>query len=291
MIDCHYHLEEKLVSVPGLIASMDEAGIEKVALMPIINEPFDVTQPLIEMFLMIRELSWNEDENVRQPFLDAVAVSINEDGTAMFADQAWKILSQPDNDNVMKTVVQHPDRFFGWICVNPAGPVDPIQEIERCLVADGMIGVKTHPALHNYPLSELMDTAAYCVERDLPLLAHMGTGPGGDFKLLPEKFPKLKMIYAHAGIPYGPWVCSYAGEKENVYVDLVSDLVDLKIANQAIQRAGVKKCLFGTDGPYGHNVDDRFDFNHTIAMIQNLQLSKEDYERVVKRNFEDIIGS
>ncbi|MHC4536124.1 MAG: amidohydrolase family protein [Planctomycetota bacterium] len=291
MIDCHYHLEEKLVSVSGLLSSIDDAGIERVALMAPIQEPFDLPQTLLEMLPIIREVSWNEDGNVHQNFLDAYAGSINKDGTMMMADSVVKVLSQPDNDKVMKTVVQYPDRFIGWIFVNPAGPVDPIEEIERCLQTGGMIGVKTHPYIHNYPLSQLVHTAAYCVGKDLPLLAHMGAGPGGDFKLLPEKFPKLKIIYAHAGVPYGPWACNYAGEKENVYVDLVSDLVDLNIANQAIQRAGVNKCLFGTDGPYGHNADDRFDFNHTIRMIRDLQLSNDDYERVVKGNFEDIIGA
>jgi len=291
MIDCHYHLEEELVSVSGLIASIGDAGIEKVALMAPIQEPFYFTQTYLELLPMIWEVSWNEDENVHQPFLGAYADLINKDGTMKIADLIVKVLSQPDNDNVMKTVVQHPDRFCGWIFVNPVGPVDPVQEIERCLETAGMIGVKTHPYIHNYPLSQLEDTAAYCVEKDLPLLAHLGAGPGGDFKLLPEKFPKLKIIYAHAGIPYGPWVCNYAGEKENVYVDLSSDLIDLNIANQAIQRAGVKKCFFGTDGPYGHNADDRFDFNHTIRMIRDLQLSKDDYERIVKGNFEDIVGT
>lgn len=39
IIDCHYHLERKLLAVDELLRKMDDCGVDKVALMGVINEP------------------------------------------------------------------------------------------------------------------------------------------------------------------------------------------------------------------------------------------------------------
>jgi uncharacterized protein len=140
-------------------------------------------------------------------------------------------------------------------------------------------------------VAKLADAAALASEKGLHFLIHLGAGENGDFKLLPERFPKLKIIYAHAGIPYAAAVCAYAREKKNVYVDLsATDYVDGKTAAMAIRKAGAEKCLFGTDGPYFHVTGDRFDYEPSLKIIRGLGLSRKDLERVEKNNFLAIIG-
>jgi len=39
IIDCHYHLERKLLTDDELLKKMDECEVGKVALMGVINEP------------------------------------------------------------------------------------------------------------------------------------------------------------------------------------------------------------------------------------------------------------
>jgi hypothetical protein len=39
IIDCHYHFEPRLLSENELLNRMNESGVEKVALMGVINEP------------------------------------------------------------------------------------------------------------------------------------------------------------------------------------------------------------------------------------------------------------
>ena len=40
IIDCHYHFEPRLLSAENILKKMDESGVDKVALMGVINEPF-----------------------------------------------------------------------------------------------------------------------------------------------------------------------------------------------------------------------------------------------------------
>ena len=39
IIDCHYHLEQRLLPVQTLLRKMDDCEVDKVALMGVINEP------------------------------------------------------------------------------------------------------------------------------------------------------------------------------------------------------------------------------------------------------------
>lgn len=291
MIDSHFHLEEELVSLSGIIASMDAAGIERTALIPSLVPPFFLPGWLA-LGLPVLRRSLHREEGLVHTFGLAIYRSlVKKDGTVKMGNKRYRVKAQPDNDEVLSALARYPDRFRGWIFINPAGPVDAVAEIERCLKSPGLIGVKAHPYWHDYPVSLLKDAAAFCAEKGLPILIHLGTGENGDFRVLPEAFPSLRTIYAHAGIPYSFAACDYAGEKKNVFVDLSSSAyVDLAIAKQAVRRAGAAKCLFGSDGPYFHHADDRFDYQSAVKLIQGLGLSKEDRGRVESKNFEEVIS-
>lgn len=291
MFDCHFHLDESMVSLPGLLASMDAAGIEKTALIPSLCPPLELP-PLAEFVLPLYLRAIHRTRGLLHRGAVALYKSqVKPDNLVNLMGREYEIKVQPRNDEVINAVRRYPERFVGYIFVNPVGPVDPLAEIERCLSTPGMIGVKAHPYWHNYALAYLRDVAALCAERGLPLLIHLGAEKNGDYKLLPEHFPALKIIYAHTGIPYSPLVCDYAREKKNVWVDLSStSYVDLRAARAAIRRAGTDKCLFGTDGPYFHAAHDRFDFNPSLRILHDLHLMEEDRERVCRRNFGEICG-
>ena len=74
----------------------------------------------------------------------------------------------------------------------------------------------------------------------------------GDYRHLPEKYPDLKVIYVHAGIPYFGKLWDFAKGRRNVYVELSSLDLDRGIVRRAADFPGAERCLYGTDGPYGH---------------------------------------
>jgi len=291
MIDSHFHLDESIVTLPGLIAGMDAAGVERVALIPRLCPPISLSFPFAQLSPFLARLIHREAGLVQRGAAAFYRSMVKADGTVDVGGKRYPVIPQPPNQEVRDAVSHHPDRFWGWTFVNPAGPENPISEIEKSLKVPGMIGVKAHPYWHNYPVAKLTDAAAMAAEKGLPFLIHLGADDHGDFKLLPERFPKLKIIYAHAGIPYAAAVCAYAREKKDVYVDLsCTAYVDQKAAALAVGRAGAGKCLFGTDGPYFHVMGDRFDYGPTVKIIRGLGLSREDLERVEKNNFLEIIG-
>ncbi len=291
-IDCHCHFDESIVSVPGLIASMDGFGIQRTALIPALNEDLEMTffarfgTPLFRKALVSR--SGILSNGARAMY----ASWVKDDGTVDLGGKRYEVKEQPDNDPVAKAVRNNPDRFCGWIFVNPAGPADPVAEVERLAGIPGMIGVKTHPFWHNYEVSRLVDAAALAKEKGLAMLLHLGTGEKGEFKLLPEEFPELKVVYAHAGVPYQEAVCEYARGKKNVYVDLSSTAyVDPVIASMAVEKAGAEKCVFGSDGPYFHHKDDRLDLAPHLDMISRLSLPKDKEDGIMSGNFREITGA
>ena len=291
MIDSHFHLDESMVSLPGLIAGINAAGVERVALIPRLCPPLSLSLPFAQLSRFFQRLIHRETGLVQRGAAAFYKNMVKADGTVDVGGRRYPVIPQPPNEEVRNAVSLHPDRFWGWTFVNPNGPANPIAEIEKVLKTPGIIGVKAHPYWHNYPVSKLIDAAALAAEKGLPLLIHLGADANGDFQLLPERFPKLKIIYAHAGIPYSAAVCAYAREKKNVYVDLsCTAYVDEKSAAMAVSRAGARKCLFGTDGPYFHVADDRFDYGPTVKIIRGLGLSREDLEQVGGGNFLEIIG-
>jgi predicted TIM-barrel fold metal-dependent hydrolase len=137
----------------------------------------------------------------------------------------------------------------------------------------------------------LEKTAAWCQEHGKPILIHLGTGENGDFKFLPDQFPRLKILYAHAGIPESAAVCALARERKNVFVDLSSSsYVDFQTARDAVKRAGAGKCLFGSDGPYFHVQDRTFDFSCQRKMVEKIGLPDPDLKRVLDQNFLELCG-
>jgi predicted TIM-barrel fold metal-dependent hydrolase len=291
VIDSHYHLDEAMVSLPGLLASMDAAGIARLALIPNLCPPLKLPR-LAELAVPIFRRGIHGKGLAHRAALFMYRNTVKDNGEVDLLGTRYEVKVQPRNDDVLEAVARHPQWFYGWVCVNPAGPVDPLSEVERCMKTPGMIGVKAHPFWHDYPVSLLNGVAALCEQKGWPMLVHLGVKHNGDFRLLPESFPALKIVYAHAGIPYSRDICAYARGRDNVFVDLSSSsYVGLDAARHALQSAGPGKLLFGTDGPYFHARDDRFDFRPFFDMISELHLADADRERIMSRNFLNIIGA
>jgi uncharacterized protein len=291
IIDCHYHLDSSMVPLPKLLAGMDRHGIGRVALIPRLNPPLALNPVLAKILLPVFRRGLHRSPGWLHRAMTSIYQSnVKADGRVDILGTSYEVLAKPPNQEVIAAIQAHPDRFYGWVFVNPAGPEDPIQVLENYLTLPGMIGVKAHPYWHNYPVRRLESTAAWCQEQDKPMLIHLGVGENGDFRFLPERFPRLKIIYAHAGVPESRAVLALARQNSNIFVDLSSSsYVDLRTARAAIQQAGPCQCLFGTDGPYFHVQDQAFDFGLTLRMLEQIGLPRPDLDRILGANFLELM--
>ncbi len=287
VIDCHMHLDPDMFPVDRMLACMDAQGIGKTALIATMVEPF-----YLGGFAKV-----NAQRLLRSTLLRANPVgraiyqsTVTGKGYFMLLGKKYRIYESPDNAPVAEAVRAHPNRFYGWIFVNPTGPDDPLKEIMRWSGIPGMIGVKAHPFWHAYPVSRLEPVAAWCQDNGFPMLIHLGQKAGaGDFELLPRKFPRLKVLYAHAGVPYFTKLWQFAKTADNVYVDLSSPYVDEQVSRGALVHLGASKCLYGTDGPYGEQAPGAdYDYGQIKRRLEGL-VSGADRDAVMAGNFEMLI--
>ena len=288
IIDAHYHLDERIEPVDTLIKKMGQASIDKTALIATPVEPFTVGRVAERLSGLIRKSLMS---SFVWPGLLAYISTVTKKGRFKVLNQTYAIYDNPDNKQVASVLAAHPERFYGWIFVNPSFG-DPIPEIERRRAEPGWIGVKCHPFWHRYALNRLDAAASYCEAHGLPLLVHLGAFRArGDFTYLPERYPGLKVIYAHAGIPYYRSLWAAIRSQENVYVDLSSPYLDASLRRVAIKTLGAHKCVYGSDGPYGyHDKDGGYDHRAILREIDGLPLSIVDKEKILSGNFRELIS-
>ena len=283
IVEAHYHLDPRLESVERLLAQMQEHGIGRVALIAAPCGPLHVGKAGAAFVRAMRRALEGAAPRVGR-FL--YRSTVRRSGRVSFLGGSALIYPEPDNDSVERAFSARPDKFVGWLFLNPRTRA-AVQEAERCFRRPGWVGVKAHPFWHRYPVAALDDVAALCEERGKPMLVHLGAGPRrGDFRRLPGRFPRLKVIYAHAGIPWYGALWADAVRRENVFVDLSSPYLDKALRHRALRALGASRCLYGSDGPYGYPArDGGYDHGAILRQIEQAGLSPLDLDRVLGGNF------
>ncbi len=283
IIDAHYHLDERIEPLDRLIDQMDRHGVDHVALIPSMNEPVEFKGIAAKAGALLPTLLMGIWRRLGLHFYNT---SLTADGKLSLLGKTYQIYGLPNNEDVAQALLSHPDRFYGWIFVNPV-LTDPIAELDKWAGKPGWIGVKSHPFWHRYPVSKLDDVGAYCEDRNLPLLVHLGGDrERGDYRFLPERHPRLKVIYAHAGVPFYKEVWDYVNEKDNIFIDLSNPLyVNDEVRMGAVKKVGAEKCVHGTDGPYLGA-----DQGSMLKKIYQLPLSQSEKDRILGENLMDIIN-
>jgi len=145
IIDMHYHLDEHMETLDKLLTHMRRLSIDRVCLIPALNGPFTIdwltvvtTKPTQKALNSSR---W------RGIGLRVYGSTVTRSGKFIVGARRYAIYDRPDSDSVAGVLLKHPDKFFGWITVNP-NVADPVEEIQRCARQPGWIGVKTHPFMH-----------------------------------------------------------------------------------------------------------------------------------------------
>jgi hypothetical protein len=286
IIDCHYHLEERLLTINELIKKMNEAGVEKTALMGQQVEPYP-EPPRFLIKLLHPLLIHRPLRRIGKFFIANFTLT----GIKILGKE-YALAFDPDNGPVFDAVKQFPDRFFGWIFVNPCGRKDPVAEFEKWRKAKGCVGVKAHCFWNHHTPLTLMPVAEKAAEAGLPLIVHLGYGPEGDYKALLNAFPKLKLIFAHAAFPEFADTWQDIKSRKNVFVDLSqTSYINPGIIRSAVNYLGADRCIFGTDGPYGfHGKDGKFDYGLIKRWIEALFTDSGIKLRLLGENFLEITG-
>jgi uncharacterized protein len=182
------------------------------------------------------------------------------------------------NREVARIVASHPDRFFGFAFVNAFHDRGRVQRLVRQAVEEfGFVGIKLHR--HDAPINREICEAARAFS--LPVLYDV-MGAVSVCELLAEEYPDVSFIIPHLGSFADDWraqvaVIDHLVRHPNIYTD-TAGVRRFDILAQAVERAGARKILFGSDGPWLHPGTE-------LAKVRALRLTRGDEALVLGGNF------
>lgn len=287
IIDSHAHLEPRMLEVEHVIRKMDAEGVDRVALIPAMNDVLPGTPD--RLLSALRHLM---KRRATRPLTELVhRALLTPEGDLKLEGEVYRIYSQPDNQPLADLLGEHPDRFLGWIFLNPRNNPNVLDELERYRSVSGMIGVKLHPHWHDYRTEILGPLFRRCEELRLPVLIHLGFRRRGDFRALASEHPKLTIISAHAGFPFYSDLWAYKNDYPNLHVDLSSPYIDEALAREAVAAMGADRCLYGTDAPYGfHETDGSYDYGEIRGWVERMPISGRQRDLVLGQNLERMLS-
>lgn len=218
IIDAHAHVSDTdYGNADLLLKQLDEAGIDKAICVP---------GGMMDVRKMTRYMTGDEKPDPKIP------------------------------NHVVKAAVQkHPDRLWGFVCLNPL-------EGERALamldegIGWGAKGIKLAPMVHEFPFSG--KTLAAICERagkaGMPVYSHVVFNPGANtdkFCHLAEEFRGTHFILGHMG--FGPAdmdAVESAAAKDNLWLE--TSLGNYLVLKMALEKLGPKKLIFGSEFPMAH---------------------------------------
>lgn len=196
------------------------------------------------------------------------------------------------NDLVLKAIKKYPDRYIGFVTLNPLYQKESLEEIERCIDL-GMVGYK------GYTQVKINDPLYYpIIERfiDLRMImlmhAFVQIGVGGyrmkydngevpvnttipeDMVEAAKRYPEAMFQFAHIG-GGGDWeyACKAFRDSPNIYLDTSGSNNEESMVRFALERVGEDRLLFGCDSSYYQGVGKMY-----AAGLTETQLNKIFFE-------------
>jgi predicted TIM-barrel fold metal-dependent hydrolase len=156
------------------------------------------------------------------------------------------------NREVAHMVSTRPDRFWGFAFVHAQADRGRIHVMVRTAVEEyGFRGLKVHR--HDARITREVCEAARAFS--LPVL-YDPMGEVQSVELLASEYPDLAFIIPHLSSFAGDWGAQHAfvdtlARHANVFTD-TSGVRNFDLLVEAVRRAGARKVLFGSDGPWIH---------------------------------------
>ncbi|MGH7460923.1 MAG: amidohydrolase family protein [Longimicrobiales bacterium] len=188
------------------------------------------------------------------------------------------------NREVAQIIARHPGRLWGFAFVHPVNDRGRIGRLVREAVQRfGFRGIKVH-RLDARITREICDVARAF---RLPILYDV-VGEVATVHLLAREYPDVIFIIPHLGSFADDWRAQIAlidslVRYPNVYTD-TSGVRRFDLLAEAVERAGARKLLFGSDGPWLHPGVE-------LAKVRALGLSASDEKAILGRNLLQILRS
>src|SRR5262249_30345823 len=156
------------------------------------------------------------------------------------------------NRDVARIVASRLDRFYGFAFVHSERDRGRVMAmVEETFTRYGFCGIKVHR--HDARITREVCEAARAFS--LPVIYDV-MGEVSVCELLAEEYPDVAFIIPHLGSFADDWraqlaLIDHLARHPNIYTD-TSGIRRFDLLEQAARRAGARKILFGSDGPWLH---------------------------------------
>lgn len=192
------------------------------------------------------------------------------------------------NDMVIETVRKYPERFIGYVTINPSYVEEIKDEIERCFSVKGIKGIKLHPSSHGCPIDHKNYQTVYEIadEKRYPILIHVwGKDEVAIINRLAPKYPGAQFIMGHGGAEARAMedASEVINRHNNAYVDTAISMAPQGNIEWFVKESGSKKILFGTDMPF-------YDPRHTFGRVAMADISDDEKRDIFGLNAKRLLN-
>jgi len=187
------------------------------------------------------------------------------------------------NRQVAQIVARRPNRFYGFAFVHAERDRGRARAmVQEAVRRYGFRGIK----VHRYDARITREICEVARAFALPVLYDV-VGEVAAVELLATEYPDVSFIIPHLGSFADDWraqlaLIDHLVRHPNIYTD-TSGVRRFDLLEQAVRRAGPRKILFGSDGPWLHPGVE-------LAKVRALGLSTPDARLVLGGNLLRLIG-
>jgi predicted TIM-barrel fold metal-dependent hydrolase len=179
---------------------------------------------------------------------------------------------------------------MGWIFLNPLAGAGA-DDVDRWRETPGFVGVKLHPHWHGWPIAGALPIAQRCEQLGLPILIHLGFAERGHWRVLADRCPKLRIVFAHGGMPHFDRMWHDVKHDPRLWVDVSSPYLDEELVRDAVAALGPDRVVYGTDAPYGfHRDDGSYDYGAIKGWVERLPESATAIDRILGDNVRELLA-
>ena len=194
------------------------------------------------------------------------------------------------NSNTLAAMKCHPDFFIGFCYLNPEHPPEfMLNEIERCVVQGGMLGIKLWVAVKatDDRHDPIMKRAQ---ELNIPILYHawyksfdqgVNESTPAEIADLARRFPKVTIVMAHLTGDGERGVLDIV-DCPNVLIDTSGGQPESALVEYAVRQLGARRVIYGSDWPIR-------DFGTQTGRVLSATLKPEEHDLILRQNARRIL--
>lgn len=206
--------------------------------------------------------------------------------------------AKSNNDSVVEFVSKYPEKFIGFVGLDPHKGMKAIEELKVSVSELGLKGAAVDPYLAQIYANDAKYYPIYskCCELEIPIV--FTTGPATlvpnaiidhvapryiDF--VAKDFPELKIVISHGGYPWVNEAIIVAERHRNVYIDL-SEYEFSPMSEAYIQAANTMipdKILYASAHPF-------VDFKQALQTYEKLDFKPDVYQKIMHDNAAKLLG-